>query len=67
VSAIDPIRFASTIRYWDPDKGSGLAVADVPSELVPSIGGLRQQRVQGSIAGHRSRPTSCRRAAEDWP
>jgi hypothetical protein len=51
VSAIDRIRFASTIRYWDPDKGSGLAVADVPPDLIPSIGGLRQQRVQGSIAG----------------
>ena len=51
MSALDPIRFTSTIRYWDPAKGSGLAVADVPAALIPLVGGLRQQRVQGSIAG----------------
>jgi hypothetical protein len=51
VSALDPIRFTSIIRYWDPARNGGLAVADVPADLVPVIGGLRQQRVRGSIAG----------------
>ena len=51
MSTIDPIRFTASVRYWDPEKGSGLAVADVPTELVPALGGLRQQRVHGSIAG----------------
>jgi hypothetical protein len=51
MSGIDPIRFTSTIRYWDPARNGGLAVADVPADLVPAIGGLRQQHVRGSIAG----------------
>jgi hypothetical protein len=46
---MDPIRFRSRIRYWNPEQQRGLAVADVPSEQVPSIGGLKQQRVQGRI------------------
>ena len=48
---MDPVRFAGTIRYWDPAKGSGLAVIDIPAEHVPDLGGLRQQRVRGSLAG----------------
>jgi hypothetical protein len=48
---MDRIRFAGTIRYWDPAKGSGLAVVDVPDEHVPALGGLKQQRVRGSLAG----------------
>lgn len=48
---MDPIRFRTTIRYWSPEKTSGLAVADIPSEHVPAIGGLKQQRVRGTIAG----------------
>ena len=46
---MDPIRFRCEIRYWNPDKRSGLAVADVPSEHVAAIGGLKQQRVAGRI------------------
>ena len=46
---MDPIRFRSEIRYWNPEKQSGLAVADIPSEHVAAIGGLKQQRVQGRI------------------
>ena len=48
---MEPIRFRAAIRYWNPDKASGLAVADVPSEHVTTIGGLKQQRVHGTIAG----------------
>jgi hypothetical protein len=46
---MDAQRFSSTIRYWNPDKGSGLAVVDIPAEHVAAIGGLKQQRVHGTI------------------
>jgi hypothetical protein len=48
---MEPIRFRGTIRYWDVTKGSGLAVVDVPSEHVQALGGLKQQRARGSLAG----------------
>lgn len=44
-----PIRFSTRIRYWNPEKQSGLAVADIPDEHVAAIGGLKQQRVRGRI------------------
>lgn len=46
---MDSIRFTGRIRYWDPAKASGLAVIDIPAEHVPGLGGLKQQRVRGSI------------------
>jgi hypothetical protein len=46
---IQPIRFTAAVRYWDPAKGGGLAVADVPAEHIQALGGLRQQRVTGTI------------------
>jgi hypothetical protein len=48
---VKPIRFVGTIRYWDPAKGSGLAVIDITADHIPTLGGLRQQRVRGSLAG----------------
>lgn len=48
---MDPIRFAGRIRYWNPEKGSGLAVVDIPTGDVAAIGGLKQQRVRGTIGG----------------
>jgi Domain of unknown function (DUF1905) len=48
---MEPIRFSSTIRHWNPEQQRGLAVADVPPELVAGIGGLKQQRVHGRIHG----------------
>jgi hypothetical protein len=51
VTSMPTIRFASEIRYWNPEKQSGLAVADVPADQVAAIGGLRQQRVSGRIQG----------------
>ncbi|HSJ00781.1 MAG TPA: DUF1905 domain-containing protein [Patescibacteria group bacterium] len=48
---MQPIRFRSSIRYWNPERASGLAVLDVPAEHVPAIGGLRQQRVHGTFGG----------------
>jgi hypothetical protein len=46
---MDPIRFRSRVRFWNPEKQSGLAVADIPGEIVATTGGLKQQRVQGRI------------------
>lgn len=43
--------FRATIRYWTPERNSGLAVADVPSERIAELGGLKQMRVQGTING----------------
>jgi hypothetical protein len=40
-----------TIRYWRPEQASGLAVADIPSEHITALGGLKQQRVRGAING----------------
>lgn len=51
MGSIDPIRFSAPIRYWNVAKSSGLAVADIPGELIPAFGGLRQQRVHGTIGG----------------
>lgn len=48
---MDHIRFAGTIRYWEPAKASGLAVVDIPAEHIPALGGVKQQRVRGSLAG----------------
>jgi len=45
------MRFQGTIRYWNPDKESGLAVIDIPVDHVPALGGLKQQRVRGTLRG----------------
>jgi CO/xanthine dehydrogenase Mo-binding subunit len=47
---VEPMRFAGRIRYWNPERSSGLAVVDVPAEVVAELGGLKQQRVHGRIA-----------------
>ena len=46
-----PITFTSQIRYWNPEKASGLAVADIPETHHAELGGLKQQHVQGTIGG----------------
>jgi Domain of unknown function (DUF1905) len=43
------VTFRGTIRLWDPAKGGGLAVLDVPSELVERLGGRKQYRVSGTL------------------
>ena len=48
---MDLIRFVARIRYWDPAKSAGLAVADIPAEHIAALGGLKQQRARGSLAG----------------
>ena len=47
---MEPIRFSGQIRYWNPERASGLAVVDVPALHVEALGGLKQQRVRGTIA-----------------
>jgi hypothetical protein len=46
---VEPIRFTGQIRFWNPERASGLAVVDVPPRDVETLGGLKQQRVQGTI------------------
>ena len=48
---MDPLTFRAVVRYWRPEKASGLAVADIPPEHVATLGGLKQQRVRGTIGG----------------
>jgi len=48
---MDPVRFETRIRYWNPERASGLAVADIPAEHHAALGGLRQQRVSGTVNG----------------
>ena len=45
------IKFTTKVRWWDESSGRGLAVIDVPAELVATLGGRRQYRVAGTIAG----------------
>jgi hypothetical protein len=48
---VEPTRFSGQIRYWNPERSSGLAVVDVPEPHVAALGGLKQRRVGGTIAG----------------
>jgi len=51
VAGPNPIHFTGTIRRWNPDKASGLAVIDIPVDHVRALGGLKQQHVRGTLAG----------------
>ena len=48
---MEPMRFTTTVRFWNPEKASGLAVADLPESHISAIGGLKQQKVRGTMAG----------------
>ncbi|HEY3259562.1 MAG TPA: DUF1905 domain-containing protein [Pseudonocardiaceae bacterium] len=43
--------FRGRIRRWREDKPGGLAVIDIPPELVAGLGGRRQMRMAGSLNG----------------
>jgi hypothetical protein len=43
--------FRGRIRRWREDKPGGLAVIDIPPELVAELGGRRQMRMAGSLNG----------------
>jgi len=45
------VTFRGRVRRWDESKPGGLAVVDVPAELVAGLGGRRQYRVEGSLNG----------------
>ena len=47
----DRARFRGTVRYFRPEKASGLAVVDVPGDVTAALGGLKQMRVRGSLNG----------------
>jgi hypothetical protein len=47
----EPVTFRGRVRYWDEAAGKGLAVVDVPDELVERLGGRKQYRVSGSLNG----------------
>ena len=55
------MKFKATIHYW---KGkSGLAIADVPDNHIPALGGIKQRRVRGTINGVTCR--TCGRRGQD--
>ena len=43
--------FHGRIRRWREDKPGGLAVIDIPLDLVAELGGRRQMRVAGLLNG----------------
>ena len=43
--------FRGRVRRWREDKPGGLAVIDIPLELVADLGGRRQMRMAGSLNG----------------
>jgi hypothetical protein len=43
------IAFRGRIRHWKEDPPGGLAVIDIPAELVERLGGRRQYRVDVSL------------------
>jgi len=45
------VTFRGRVRWWDPARAAGLAVVDVPPELVDALGGRKQVRVQGTLGG----------------
>jgi len=47
----DDDSFRSTVRYFNPEKASGLTVADVPPDVTARLGGLKQMRVRAVVNG----------------
>ena len=45
------VLFHGRVRRWREDKPGGLAVIDIPLDLVTELGGRRQIRVAGSLNG----------------
>jgi hypothetical protein len=42
-------KFRGTVRYFRPEKASGLAVIDIPKDVTADLGGLKQMRVRGTL------------------
>jgi hypothetical protein len=47
----EQVSFLGRVRLWNEQSGGGLAVVDVPDELVGKLGGRRQYRVTGTLSG----------------
>jgi len=47
----DDHSFRATVRYFRPEKASGLTVADVPADVTATLGGLKQMRVRAIVNG----------------
>jgi hypothetical protein len=47
----DGISFTGRIRHWRADPPGGLAVVDIPDDLVAKLGGRRQFKVTGTLNG----------------
>jgi predicted RNA polymerase sigma factor len=43
------VTFDGTVRRWREDREGGLAVVDVPDDLIAELGGRRQARVTGTL------------------
>jgi hypothetical protein len=43
------VAFSGRVRRWREDKPGGLAVVDIPANLVADLGGRRQMRVTGTL------------------
>ena len=43
------VTFTGQIRRWREDTPGGLAVVDIPADLVTDLGGRRQTRVTGTL------------------
>ena len=46
-----PSRFRGKVRYFRPEKASGLAVIDIPGAAARELGGLKQMKVKGRLNG----------------
>jgi len=44
-------QFQSKVRYFHPEKQSGLSVIDIPATVAEKLGGLKQMRVRGRLNG----------------
>jgi hypothetical protein len=53
------VSFHGRIRRWRADKPGGLAVIDIPLELVAELGWRRQTRVAGLLNGVPSPQARC--------
>jgi hypothetical protein len=45
----EQIQFRGRIRHWKQEPPGGLAVIDIPADLVTELGGRRQWKVQGTV------------------
>jgi hypothetical protein len=46
-----PSKFRGKVRYFRPEKASGLAVIDIPAAAARELGGLKQMKVKGRLNG----------------